>query len=602
MNPEDYPILSTPSGGAATSLKGRIFTFGSSRSCGLVLPPGCPERLGHFLYSNGRYQIQSLNSGAVRLNGKPVQEPTEVRHGDEIDLSGQIFRYAEHAEKEAAEHEGEPLWEFIDIMVGLLQDRRPDVFDRLVGSVSKILKCDAARLVGEDPAREERLTLARYPKESGMERFSNRAIDWARDAEKTVLMHEADWSEDGEHKNSADSVTSLEKNRVTSILCAPLTEQGQILGFLYLDRLQRDMPFTEKDRRFCDRLRPLFEEILSQRREWARQKDTIARLQEAGGPGGGVIYGSRNMAQVMELAGRVAATDSTVLINGDTGTGKEVLARFIHARSRRANKPFLAINCGAIPENLMESELFGYEKGSFTGAMQMKKGLFESAQEGTIFLDEIGELAPALQVKLLRVLQEGVITRVGGNEALPVNVRILSATHRDLAQEVKEGRFRQDMYFRLNVLQLKLPSLRDRDDDILLLSDFLIKKYCQQFGLPLKQLSAAARKELMLHSWPGNIRELENVMQKSILLSTSRLIGAADLQLQQSPFAQKSAAATGFLPLKEARAAAEKDAITAAMQRCRGNISQASRLLQIDRKWLMKLMQELEIEADAFRD
>ncbi len=602
MTLEVYPALLNLETHTETSLKGRIFTFGSSQSCGLVLPRECPERLGHFLFSNGRYQIQSLNSGSVRFNGKPVQAPMEMRHGDEIDLAGRVFRFLERADAPESGPDEDPVGEFIEIMVGLLQERRPDGFDRLVGSVSRILKCDAARLVGEDPVREERVTLARYPRESGLERFSNRAIDWARDAEKTVLMHQADWNDEADEGGSASSLTSLEKNRVSSILCAPLAEQGQVLGYLYLDRLNRDMPFTEKDRRFCDLLRPLFEEILRQRKEWARQKETIARLQQAGGAGGSVIYGSRNMIEVMELAGRVAATDSTVLINGETGTGKEVLARFIHAQSRRADKPFLAINCGAIPENLIESELFGYEKGSFTGATQQKKGLFESAQGGTVFLDEIGELTLSLQVKLLRVLQEGCITRVGGNEPLAVNVRILSATHRDLTREVEEGRFRQDMYFRLNVLQLNLPALRERDDDILLLADYLLKKYCQQFGLPLKQLSASARKELMLYAWPGNIRELENVMQKAILLSTSRLLGASDLPLRQSPFARKSPVTPGFLTLKEARAAAEKDAITAAMQRCRGNISQASRLLQIDRKWLMKMMQELEIDADAFRE
>jgi transcriptional regulator with PAS, ATPase and Fis domain len=288
-----------------------------------------------------------------------------------------------------------------------------------------------------------------------------------------------------------------------------------------------------------------------------------------------------------------------VLVRGETGTGKEMLARFLHSQSPRAQKPFLAMNCGAIPENLIESELFGHEKGAFTGADQRKIGLFEAADGGTVFLDEIGDLPLSLQVKLLRILQEGEITRIGNPNPVKVDVRVVSATHRDLASEVEAGRFRQDLFFRLSVLDIHLPPLRERGQDVLLLAEFLLRKYLQQFGLPPKALSQGARNKLLEYAFPGNVRELENVIQKAILLSDGPAIRPEDLQWAAREAEGKRA---GALPtLKEARARAEKEAIAAALERGGGNVSLAAKLLDVDRKWLMKLMEESGLSADAYR-
>jgi len=302
----------------------------------------------------------------------------------------------------------------------------------------------------------------------------------------------------------------------------------------------------------------------------------------------------------MAFAVKVARTDSPVLVLGETGTGKELAARYVHQASARADKPFRAINCGALPENLIESELFGYEKGAFTGAQGRKIGLFESADKGTVFLDEIGEMPQHLQVKLLRVLQEGEFTRIGGTETLHADVRIVAATNKKLDVEVKEGRFRQDLYFRLNVLTLLLPPLRERGPDIALLSEYFLKKYCLQFGLQIKMLSSAARNVLAGHTWLGNIRELENVIQKAILISQGSRIGPEDLMLNQSASASVPAIAAEST-LRDAREQAEAQAIENALTKTDGNVSSAAKLLDIDRKWLIKKMGDLGINADSFR-
>jgi transcriptional regulator with PAS, ATPase and Fis domain len=375
-----------------------------------------------------------------------------------------------------------------------------------------------------------------------------------------------------------------------------------MLGYLYIDRVNNADPFTEDDRSFCDALLPLFSEILINFQEKQQQLETIARLQQQQmAPSGGMLFESECMAQLIALATRLAPTDSPVLVTGETGTGKELLARFVHDHSSRKDKPYKAINCGAIPENLIESELFGHEKGAFTGAVSRKAGLFESAEGGTVFLDEIGELPLHLQVKLLRVLQESEVARVGGTETIPVDVRIVAATNRDLEAEVSEGTFRQDLFFRLNVLTLHLPPLRERGDDVLLLAEFFITRYCQQFGMTQKTLTASARKVLIAYPWPGNIRELENVMQKAILMSDTDRLTAENIAVKKSKSIIESGASENNVTLREARAEAERDAITATLSKTHGNVSLAAKILVIDRKWLIKKMEELDITADRFR-
>ena len=236
------------------------------------------------------------------------------------------------------------------------------------------------------------------------------------------------------------------------------------------------------------------------------------------------------MKKIYELAKKVAPSSSTVLILGESGTGKEVLAKYIHFCSKRKG-PFVTINCAAIPEELLEAELFGYEKGAFTGAIKSKPGKFEIANKGTLFLDEIGDLSLKLQAKLLRVIQEKQVERLGSDHSIKVDVRILAATNKDLEKEVQEGRFREDLFFRLNVIPIKLPPLRERKEDIPLLTQFFLKRICEREGIEEKKFTSQAIKALLNYPWPGNIRELENFVERVVILSENNIIGVEDLSL-----------------------------------------------------------------------
>jgi transcriptional regulator with GAF, ATPase, and Fis domain len=599
------PVLRSLNTNLQQPVTGRIVTIGSSTDCHLQLE-GVPLRVAHLLYSQGTYMIQRLKQEAkVLVNESSVSAlGTPLHHGDIIRIGNHQLQYVERADgelnhpvKSPPENSIDRLRELIDTAVLLLRSRDEALFTSLVASVSRLLKGDGARLVSADDGEVERKTVARYPQSVGLDRFSNRAIEWAREASRTILMHEDEW------KSETVSGRSLEKNLVASILCAPLKKGESIIGYLYIDRVNDAAPFTEEERSFCDALLPLFSELLVNFQEKRSQQETIARLQEQRlAPTGGMLYESDPMVKLITLAARLARTDSPVLVTGETGTGKELLARFVHDNSSRAEGPYKAINCGAIPENLIESELFGHEKGAFTGAANRKIGLFEAADGGTVFLDEIGELPLHLQVKLLRVLQESEVVRVGGTDTIHVDVRIVAATNRNLEAEVDAGAFRQDLYFRLNVLTLHLPPLRQRGDDILLLAEFFITKYCQQFGLNQKVLSVAAKNMLIAHAWPGNIRELENVMQKAILMSETDRLTPENIVLRKGAGGSDVIRGESDLTLRDVRAAAEREAIAATLSRTHGNVSLAGKILAIDRKWLIKKMEELGIDAKTYRD
>jgi two-component system response regulator AtoC len=310
-----------------------------------------------------------------------------------------------------------------------------------------------------------------------------------------------------------------------------------------------------------------------------------------------IVGKSQAIQEVFRQIERVAASKSTVLIMGDSGTGKELVARAIHHRSHQRNGPFVVIDCGAIPENLQESELFGHIKGSFTGAVNTKRGLFEEADGGTLFLDEAGDLSGPSQAKLLRVLQEGTIRRVGETRTLQVDVRVIAATNKDLAELVQEGRFRGDLYYRLNVVPIHLPRLRDRkEEDIPLLADFFLRRYGAEFRKPVKRVSPSAMDLLISYPWPGNVRELENVIERAVLFCDGEALGeellpeevrlrgeAIRLKVPEAPLCLKEA--VGKMSQE-----VEKALIERALGRTGGNRSAAARLLGISRRALLYKM------------
>jgi Nif-specific regulatory protein len=312
-----------------------------------------------------------------------------------------------------------------------------------------------------------------------------------------------------------------------------------------------------------------------------------------------IVGTSKEMREVYEQIAQVAHTNTTVLIRGESGTGKELVAHAIHYNSPRAAKPFVKVNCAALPESLIESELFGHEKGSFTGAHARKRGRFELAEGGTIFLDEIGDLSPSLQVKLLRVLQEREFERVGGTETVRTNVRLITATNVNLEQAVQEGRFRSDLYYRLNVFSIYLPPLRERKTDILLLADHFLEKYSRQNGRRIKRISTPAIDMLMSYHWPGNVRELENAIERSVLVCDGGAIHGYHL-----PPTLQTAEGSGTLTrmsLQQAIEAYEKDLIQDALKSARGNRARAARLLDTTERIIGYKVQKYEIDCRRFR-
>jgi two-component system response regulator AtoC len=333
------------------------------------------------------------------------------------------------------------------------------------------------------------------------------------------------------------------------------------------------------------------EERESLKRENIFLKEHIQQIEEKY-KFGNMIAGSKLMQSVFLLAEKVAGYDTTVLIQGESGTGKELIARGIHVSGPRSKKPFVAVNCGSIPENLLESEFFGYKKGAFTGADRDKTGFFEEADQGTIFLDEIGELTLNLQVKLLRVLQESEIRPVGGTKTKKINARVIAATSKNLEDEIKTGGFREDLFYRLNVLQIHIPPLRDRIKDIPLLSQHFVKKYNEKLGKMVDGISPKVLSLLMQHTWPGNVRELENVIERAVVLSEKRILMLENLP---SEFGAKHGTARlddffkGF-SLKKAQKIMEKRLISRALEATGGNRTQAARLLEISHPSLLSKM------------
>jgi two-component system response regulator AtoC len=298
---------------------------------------------------------------------------------------------------------------------------------------------------------------------------------------------------------------------------------------------------------------------------------------------------SKRIAEIRKIVEKIAPTDSTVLLTGESGTGKEVVARSIHEQSRRAEGPFVAVNVGGIPETLLESELFGYEKGAFTGADDRKTGMFEVASRGTLFLDEIGDMPLALQVKLLRVLQEKSIRRLGGTRSIPVDARIIAATNRRMEERVKEGAFREDLFYRLNVVRIEVPPLRERPEDTPLLAGVLISALGARMGKQVKGLDDAALDRLTSYSFPGNVRELENMIERALIFSDGELITAADLRVPDSPARPTRA---------ESMRDIEKRAITEALLRWEGNRTRAAEELGISRRTLLYKIKEYGLEPD----
>jgi transcriptional regulator with GAF, ATPase, and Fis domain len=384
---------------------------------------------------------------------------------------------------------------------------------------------------------------------------------------------------------SSQSVLQL---KLCSVMCVPLLFQGNLLGVIYVGNDNVVSLFDEQSLEiltvFAAQAAVLVQSVLQQqalKTDNARLREDLERR-----PFGDIIGACDAMRDVFRKVEKVAGTDINVLILGETGTGKELVAREIHRRSPRASGPFVAVNCGAIPENLMESELFGHKRGAFTGAIENKQGSFGAAHGGTLFLDEIGELPTHLQVKLLRAIQERVITRVGDTRPTPVDLRLLVATNLDLEAAIKEGRFREDLYYRINVVSISLPALRNRDEDVVIIARFLLERYARTYGRPITGFTRDAIVALRKHAWPGNIRELENRLKKAVVLADGALLGPNDLDLDDDLLTDR------ILPLAEAKDRWQRRYIDDVLALNHGNRTQTAHDLGVDPRTIFRHLEK----------
>jgi transcriptional regulator with GAF, ATPase, and Fis domain/pSer/pThr/pTyr-binding forkhead associated (FHA) protein len=392
--------------------------------------------------------------------------------------------------------------------------------------------------------------------------------------------------------------TSADTAAAEHVLCVPLAAVERTLGVIYLSSPASSPPFKEDHAYFLSSVSRIAAVTLESLFKMDSLRAENERLRVEVKADATLIGESRPMQRVTEFIARVAGGDSTVLIRGESGTGKELIARALHANGPRPSKPFVAINCAAIPEALLESELFGHEKGAFTGAVAIRKGKFEIAEDGTLFLDEIGEMAPLLQAKLLRVLQQREFERLGGTRLLPFNARVVAATNKNLETAIKAGEFRQDLYYRLNVISVASPPLRERRDDIPVLALYFANKYAAKGKRGFKGIAAEARALLMQYSWPGNVRELENAIEHAIVMGLTDEILPEDLPdallEEQSP---ELVSARYHHTLNQTK----KQLVLTALDEAKGSPADAARLLGIHPKYLHRLIRNLNLKYDGKR-
>ncbi len=380
-----------------------------------------------------------------------------------------------------------------------------------------------------------------------------------------------------------------------NVLCVPLVALQKTIGVIYLVSARPSQRFEEDHVHFLNSVAGIAAVTLENVLALEALRDENRRLRQELSPKDTIIGESKLMRQLMGLIAKVAQGDSTVLIRGESGTGKELVALAIHRNSSRAEKPFVAINCAAIPETLLESELFGHEKGAFTGAVAIKRGKLEVAEGGTVFLDEIGELAPPLQAKLLRVLQQKEFERLGGTHPIKFGARVVTATNKNLEQAIKSGEFRQDLFYRLNVVSVTVPPLRDHKEDIPLLAIYFATRFAQRCTHAFRGISAEARSLLMNYRWPGNVRELENAIEHAIVLGSGTEILPEDLPeslLEGRPATPKDAR------YHDSINELKRDLILGAMTEAKGNYTDAAKLLGVHANYLHRLIRNLNLKSE----
>ncbi|HEY3804724.1 MAG TPA: sigma 54-interacting transcriptional regulator [Kofleriaceae bacterium] len=591
------PSLRLTASGASPTvyhLHKKITSLGSSRDNDIVLPdPLVPD--GFAVHFDGQtYTVFAPKKTEFVVNGKK-RSKHKLTHDERLVIGSVELRFAMVDEvavqpDEAANTVADldaytKLFEFSDQLMHVRD--LTELLDRLMDAVIQITNADKGFLILAEADTLDIKVARNLNRENiadAITQLSDSIIAKVVKTRRPVIISDA--MSDDEFAG-AKSVMHL---KVSSVICVPLLDRGRLLGLIYVGNDSiRDL-FQDQTLRvltvFASQAALIVANALLLDELRVDNKRLHERLEAY--RFGEIVGTSPPMQQVFRKVEKIAPTDISVLITGETGTGKELIAREIHNRSPRAQRPFITINCGAIPENLLESELFGHVKGAFTGAVANKQGKFQAADGGTLFLDEIGEMPIELQVKILRALQERVVFRVGDTRPEACDIRILAATNRDLEKEIANGRFREDLYYRLNVVNVELPPLRMRGEDVLVIARYLLSRYAREYDAKVKGFSPNAAVAIRKHNWPGNIRELENRIKKAIVLCESTVIGPDDLGLTGDTLPQ-------ILTLAEAKDKFQRDYINEVLALNNGNRTKTARDLGVDPRTVFR---HLEKEGD----
>jgi transcriptional regulator with GAF, ATPase, and Fis domain len=577
----------------------KITTIGSGADCDIVLPdPMLADAFAQIHWDGRDYQVSTIErKDEITINGKK-RKKHKLAHQDrmlvgDIDVSFSLFDEQAPADDEAARTVADldayrKLYEF---SARLMENYAlPDLLNALMDLVIQVSNADKGFLILMEGGVLDVKVARNLKKENiadAVSQLSDAIVAKVVRAKKPVIISDA--MNDAEFASSM-SVMNL---RLSSVMCVPLLERGNMLGIIYVgndsvanlfdeERLQVLSVFAAQASLIIRNA--LLVNELKLDNQMLHEKLEQLRFGE-------IVGSCPAMQEVFKKVNKIASTDISVLITGETGTGKELIARELHNRSSRAKGPFVSINCGAIPENLLESELFGHVKGAFTGAVANKPGKFHAADRGTLFLDEIGDMPMSLQVKILRGLQDRAVTRVGDTRPEPVDIRVIAATNRDLEADIKGGRFREDLYYRLNVVNVHMPPLRERGEDILIIARYLLSKYATEFRKQVKGFSPNATVAMKKYRWPGNIRELDNKLKKGVVLCDKALLGPEDLDLTPD-------ALPAILPLADAKDKFQRDYINEVLALNNGNRTKTARDLGVDPRTIFRHLEKEEGGAD----
>jgi transcriptional regulator with GAF, ATPase, and Fis domain len=570
----------------------KITSLGRSEEADIVLPdPLLAESHAHIHFDGRDFNIATTDRDAeLYVNGRK-RNKHRLTHEDRIRLGMVELEFSLYDEPVTDESAAATMAELnsykklVEFSQKLMASYElPELLDQLLDVMIQVSNADKGFLVlmeSGEPVVKVARNLRRETISDAVSQLSDSILARVVKSRKPLIISDA--LSDAEFKNSL-SVVNL---KLTSVMCVPLLERGNMLGVIYVGNDNVAQLFEEAHLEvltiFASQASLLIRNALLVNELQLDNRSLQERIERI--RFGEILGSSPPMQEVFRKVQKVAGTDISVLITGETGTGKELIARELHNRSARAKGPFVTINCGAIPENLLESELFGHVRGAFTGAVTNKAGRFQAADRGTLFLDEIGEMPLALQVKILRALQERVVVRVGDTNAEAVDIRVLAATNRDLDTEIRAGRFREDLYYRLNVVHLHLPPLRDRGDDIVVLARYMVGRYAPEYGGKVRGLTPNAIAAIKRHRWSGNIRELENRIKKAVVLSDKALLGPEDLDLTPDDLPP-------ILPLAEAKEQFQRDYINEILVLNNGNRTKTARDLGVDPRTIFRHLEK----------